>query len=136
VARFGGTLPERAFRWSPHTGMVDLGALGPTASSVAFGINDAGTAVGWSDEASGPRLTQVTKWPAGGGGPIALNGFPSIASLAEDINNAGQIVGSAAFDTRLSDTRPSSGRRKAACRDWAPSQPSFPGLAASTKKDW
>jgi len=103
VARFGGVLPERAFRWSPHTGMVNLGALGPTSSSVAFGINDAGTAVGWSDEASGPRLTQVTKWPAGGGGPIALNGFPSIASLAEDINNAGQIVGSAAFDTRLSD---------------------------------
>lgn len=103
IARFGGILPERAFRWSPGTGMVDLGALGPTSSSNAFAINDAGTVVGWSDEAQGPRLTQATKWPAGGGGPIALNDFPSIASLAEDINNAGQIVGSAAFDSRLND---------------------------------
>jgi len=99
LARFGGTLPERAFRWSPHTGMVNLGALGPDSSSVAFAINDAGTAAGYSDEAQGPRLTQVTKWPAGGGGPIALNDFPSIASLAEDINNAGQVVGSAAFNS-------------------------------------
>lgn len=103
LARFGGTLPDRAFRWSPGTGMVNLGALGPTSSSNAFGINDAGTVVGWSDEAQGPRLTQVTKWPGSGGGPIALNDFPSIASLAEDINNAGQIVGSAAFDARGHD---------------------------------
>lgn len=103
VARFPTAFPQRAFRWSPNTGMVNLGALGPESSSVAFAINDASTAAGWSDEAQGPRLTQVTKWPAGGGGPIALNDFPSIASLAEDINNAGQIVGSAAFDTRLND---------------------------------
>ena len=103
IARFGGVLPEKAFRWSPHTGMVNLGALGPTSGSNAFGINDAGTVVGWSDEAQGPRLTQVTKWPGGGGGPIALNDYPSIASLAEDINNAGQIVGSAAFDSRGHD---------------------------------
>ena len=104
TARFTSPLPRyHAFRWSPATGMVDLGALGPESTSVANAINDAGTAVGWSDEASGPRLTQVTKWPAGGGGPIPLNDFPSIASVAEDINNAGQIVGSAAFDTRLSD---------------------------------
>ena len=94
---------SHAFRWSPATGMVDLGALGPTSESLAYGINDAGTAAGWSDEASGPRLTQVTKWPAGGGGPIPLNAFPSIASIALDINNAGQIVGGAAFDTRLND---------------------------------
>ncbi|MBD8529668.1 MULTISPECIES: PKD domain-containing protein [unclassified Massilia] len=104
TARFTPPSPlSRAFRWSPSTGMVDLGALGPQSTSVATAINDAGTAVGWSDEASGPRLTQVTKWPDGGGGPIPLNDFPSIASVAEDINNAGQIVGSAAFDTRLSD---------------------------------
>jgi probable HAF family extracellular repeat protein len=104
TARFTPPSPlSRAFRWSPATGMVNLGALGPESTSVATAINDAGTTVGWSDEASGPRLTQVTKWPAGGGGPIPLNDFPSIASVAEDINNAGQIVGSAAFDTRLSD---------------------------------
>lgn len=103
VARFPGALRDTAFRWSPHTGMVNLGALGPQSTSVALAINDPGTAVGWSDEAQGPRLTQVTKWPAGGGGPIPLNDFPSIASLAEDINNAGQIVGSAAFDAGLSD---------------------------------
>jgi probable HAF family extracellular repeat protein len=104
TARFTPPAPlSRAFRWSPATGMVDLGALGPTSESLAYGINDGGTAVGWSDEASGPRLTQVTKWPAAGGGPIPLNAFPSIASIALDINNAGQIVGGAAFDTRLND---------------------------------
>jgi probable HAF family extracellular repeat protein len=104
TARFTPPSPlSRAFRWSPSTGMVDLGALGPTSESLAYAINDAGTAAGWSDEASGPRLTQVTKWPAGGGGPIPLNAFPSIASIALDINNAGQIVGGAAFETRLND---------------------------------
>jgi len=104
TARFTPPSPlSRAFRWNPATGMVDLGALGPDSESLAYGINDAGTAAGWSDEASGPRLTQVTKWPAGGGGPIPLNAFPSIASIALDINNAGQIVGGAAFDTRLND---------------------------------
>jgi len=102
-ARFVGTLPRfHAFRWSPHTGMVDLGALGPTSESVAFALNDAGIATGWSDEAAGPLLTQAVRWPYGSG-PIPLNGFPSIASIGYDINNAGQIVGGAAFDTRLSD---------------------------------
>jgi probable HAF family extracellular repeat protein len=103
VARFNvATGLDTAFRWSDRTGMVNLGSLGPTSSSVAFGINDAGTAVGWSDEAAGPRLTQVIKWPAGGG-IVPLNNFPSIASLAHAISNGGQIVGSAAFDDGLND---------------------------------
>lgn len=102
VARFAGVLRDTAFRWSPYSGMVNLGSLGTESASVALAINDPGTAVGWSDEPQGPRLTLVTKWPPGRG-PIALNEFPSIASVANDINNAGQIVGSAAFDARLSD---------------------------------
>jgi len=104
TARFPGSTPGfRAFRWTPQTGMVNLGSLGPTSQSFGFAINDAGTVVGSSDEAQGPSLTQVAIWPAAGGGPIPLNNFPSIASLAEDINNAGQIVGGAAFDAGLSD---------------------------------
>ncbi|QNA98610.1 PKD domain-containing protein [Massilia sp. Se16.2.3] len=103
AARFSGASPIfHAFRWSPHTGMVDLGSLGPTASSSALAINDAGTATGFSDEAAGPLLTLAVKWPAGGG-VIPLNSFPSIASIGYDINSAGQIVGGAAFDARLSD---------------------------------
>ncbi|MGJ9418994.1 PKD domain-containing protein [Massilia sp. CMS3.1] len=103
VARFNAaTGLDTAFRWSPRTGMVNLGSLGPTSRSVAFGINDAGTATGSSDGADGPILTQVVKWPASGG-LLPLNNFPSIASVANDINNAGQIVGSAAFDGRLND---------------------------------
>lgn len=100
AARFPGPQQTHAFRWSPHTGMVDLGSLG--TESVAVGINDAGTAVGLTDAASSGTLIVAAKWPAGGG-TIALNGFPSIASVANDINNSGQIVGSAAFDDRLND---------------------------------
>ncbi|MEW6022023.1 MAG: PKD domain-containing protein [Pseudomonadota bacterium] len=104
TARFpGSTPPGGAYRWTPQTGMVNLGSLGPESSSSGLALNDAGTIVGESDEAQGPRLTQVTKWPAAGGGPIPLNDFPSIASRALDINEQGQIVGGAAFDTRLSD---------------------------------
>jgi probable HAF family extracellular repeat protein len=103
VAQFTPPSPRNlAFRWSPHTGMVNLGSLGPDSGSVAFAINDPGTATGFSEEASGPSLIQAVRWPPGGG-PIPLNDFASIASTGLDINNAGQIVGGAAFDARLSD---------------------------------
>ncbi|KQQ86571.1 hypothetical protein ASF77_19920 [Massilia sp. Leaf139] len=93
---------DLAFRWSPATGMVNLGSLGPESESVAFAINDPGTATGWSDGPTGPILTQAVKWPPGGG-LVPLNDFPSIASSGLDINNAGQVVGGAAFDSRLND---------------------------------
>lgn len=99
VARFPGQRQEHAFRWSPRTGMVDLGSL--NNYSAAFGINDAGTAVGYSEAAAEPGiLIQPVRWPAGGG-IIPLSDFPDPAAVAEDINNAGQIVGSAAFGPGL-----------------------------------
>jgi probable HAF family extracellular repeat protein len=91
---------SHAFRWSQHTGMVDLGSFGD--SSVAFAINDAGTTAGFSNSPDSGFLVLATKWPPTGG-PVALNSFPSPASYGNDINNAGQIVGSAAFDAGLSD---------------------------------
>jgi probable HAF family extracellular repeat protein len=101
TARFAGTAPFfRAFRWSPYTGMLDLGSLGN--ESAALAINEAGTAVGYTDAPGSGTLILAAKW-APGGGTVALNSFPSIASVANDINNAGQIVGSAAFDAGLSD---------------------------------
>lgn len=101
AARFPGQVGiTHAFRWSQHTGMVDLGSF--RDNSVAFAINDAGTSVGFSDSPGSGSLVLATKWPATGG-PVALNSFPSIASYGNDINNAGQIVGSAAFDAGLTD---------------------------------
>lgn len=99
VARFPSQPQEHAFRWSPSTGMVDLGSL--NNYSAAFGINDAGTAVGYSEAASEPGiLIEPVRWPAGGG-IFSLGGFPDPAATAEDINEAGQIVGSASFGPGL-----------------------------------
>lgn len=88
-----------AFRWSPHTGMVSLGTLGPDVISQGRAINDAGTVVG-SSQAPNSNLSYPTIWPPGGGGPVPLSNFRSENSSAFDINNAGQIIGVAAFDER------------------------------------
>lgn len=102
IAVFPESAPNgRAFRWSPRTGMVDLGSL--NNYSGAFAINEAGTAVGYTEGPLDPGfLTLAAGWPAAGG-LIPLNNFASVASVANDINNAGQIVGSAAFDAGLND---------------------------------
>ncbi len=76
---------EHAFIWT-HGAMQDLGTLGGS-NSRAFGLNDLGEVVGESEDASG--LSRGFVWTEGSMSP--LGGLIS----ACDINNSGQVLGSA-----------------------------------------
>jgi probable HAF family extracellular repeat protein len=88
-----GTQINRAFRWSPATGLLDLGSLPGGSSTSATGINDAGQVVGSAQVGTlGPshafRYTD-------GAGMVDLGTLPGHTnSLAGGINNAGQVTGS------------------------------------------
>jgi probable HAF family extracellular repeat protein len=70
----------------------DLGALPGDTSSVATAINANGDVVGWSTGPTGSRAFVYTDL----GGLVALPGLPNRPlSVARDINDAGDIVGSA-----------------------------------------
>jgi probable HAF family extracellular repeat protein len=70
----------------------DLGALSGDTSSVAWAINARGDVVGWSHGPNGTRAFLYTD----AGGMVALPGLPSRPrTLARDINDVGDIVGSA-----------------------------------------
>lgn len=87
---------RHAFRWAPQTGMVDLGSL--QTDSVGWALNAAGTVVGSTQTGeSGPG--QAVRWPATT--PIGITPFVTANSVASDINNAGQVVGTAALDSTL-----------------------------------
>jgi len=100
TAAFSGTVPFTAFRWTPATGMVNLGSFGNT--SYGYAINEAGTVVGYSE---GPELGIVArafKWTPSGG-LQSLVSTSSVVSSANDINEAGKIVGSGTSDPALND---------------------------------
>ena len=87
----------RAFRWSPNVGLKELGTLGG-ARSVGLGVAADGSVVGWSDTAMGE--THGFHWREGTTGGIPSNpemkdlGSWAGSSVANDINDAGVIVGS------------------------------------------
>lgn len=85
----------RAFRWSPATGMIDLGSFG--GISFASAINDAGTVVGESEVDNGGPFSQTAfRWTQATG--IAPFGtLPSRFTVANDVDNAGRIVGATPF---------------------------------------
>jgi probable HAF family extracellular repeat protein len=88
-----------AFRWTPTTGLVNLGSL--NMSSSGFALNDAGTVVGGSESVEGGLGQNAVRWP--GTTPIAITPFATPFSAAWDINNAGQIVGNGGLDPGFSD---------------------------------
>jgi probable HAF family extracellular repeat protein len=76
-----------AFYWSRGTGMLDLGLLHPDdGSSGAYGVNDAGAVVGFSG-------TYGFLWTKNGGMQDIGNLGSKGSTVAEGINNSGQIVG-------------------------------------------
>jgi probable HAF family extracellular repeat protein len=87
----GGGSSEYAFDWTTSGGMVDLGALGGSAS-VAYGVNDNGEVVGEAQLASGP--SHAFSWTQAGG-MVDLETLGGLYSAAYAVNDNGQIVGSA-----------------------------------------
>ena len=85
---------QHAFLWSPSQGMKDLGTLSGATVSGAIGLNDAGTAVGYSNIKGQPVTEFVAvQWPSTGGirNLGTLSGGAS--SAAFQINSAGEISG-------------------------------------------
>ena len=84
---------SRGFRWTPTTGMVDLGTLPGCANSSAICINRHGHIVGWVYGCAGDGIGVIWK----DGRIIDLNTVVPPGSItisgAWDINDAGQIIG-------------------------------------------
>lgn len=77
---------------TPYYIVQDLGALPGDSSSVAWGINQRGDLVGWSNGPNGYRAFVFTD----AGGMLALPGLPDKPrTIARRINDAGDIVGTA-----------------------------------------
>ncbi|TDM05688.1 MAG: hypothetical protein C4K60_13235 [Ideonella sp. MAG2] len=79
-----------AFRWQggQKTRLEDL--VGGSIFSVAYGLNDAGEAVGVCNDGVG--INSACKWPSGSELPVRLDAG-IYSSMAKDINNLGDVVG-------------------------------------------
>jgi len=82
---------EYAFLWSQDGGLLDLGANLGWQWSVAIGINDRGQVVGWYSDVPGSQNAFL--WTSGQAANLgaACDG----RSSAWDVNDAGQVIGSA-----------------------------------------
>jgi probable HAF family extracellular repeat protein len=81
-----------AFRWAPAYGMWDMVSVNNRTLGNAF--NDRGDIVGTAEPrpGAGQQAMAWTMW-----GVMPIKPFSTMYSTSHDINNAGQIVGSAAF---------------------------------------
>jgi probable HAF family extracellular repeat protein len=89
VGSYGNVNSGYAFLWTRLDGIQDLGTIGGATRSYATGINASGEVVGANIMEDGSRTAFV--WTSDGGmQPIGTLGSTSIA---EAINDAGQVVG-------------------------------------------
>ena len=81
--------PREATVWT-GTSPAGLGTLSNAGSSVAFGINNAGNVVGWSDSSDG---TRAFSWESGSGMSCLGTRPGGTQTRAYNINASGQSVG-------------------------------------------
>jgi len=92
VVRDGGGLATHAFRWTPETGMIDLGsAAGETGNSVAHDVNASGMIVG-SSQAPGAVFQRAAIWTPEG--EIVVIGPAGYSSHAQLVTDTGVVFGS------------------------------------------
>ncbi len=86
-----------AFRWTPNSGMVDLGTLGGP-QSVAWDVSaDGSVVVGWSEDASGKN--RAFRWTAATG-MVALGTLPGGGeSMAFGVSADGSVIVGCAIDS-------------------------------------
>lgn len=101
VGTIVGEWAGRARRYTDAHGLVDLGA---GSRSAAFGINEAGTIVGWKLNTNGPQ--QPFRYTDAGG--IKMLSLPPTCTMIEDggkcalqINNGDIVVGTAMSSTGM-----------------------------------
>jgi probable HAF family extracellular repeat protein len=87
-----GSVDQHAFAW--HAGTTTfIPTIGGTAN-VAFGVNDAGTVVGWSETPDGIAHARAFRWSAGVLTDLGtLPGGAFDSSAAQAINASGYTVG-------------------------------------------
>jgi probable HAF family extracellular repeat protein len=92
----------RAFLWDKQEGMRDLGTLSGGTDAIPGMINESGQVVGWSYTSSAPNVNCVPQFVLTTGsfiwdkknGMTDLGSFGGTCTLAADLNNRGQVVGS------------------------------------------
>jgi probable HAF family extracellular repeat protein len=80
-----------AFTWTPNLGFRVLHVPAGAASTMAKGINAAGSVVGYAEAADGSRWAIL--WDANGDAHEIGAAHPANQSQANGINDAGQVVG-------------------------------------------
>jgi probable HAF family extracellular repeat protein len=86
-----------AFVWTPRTAPLDLGAFGPSLSSDATVMNNAGMVAGDAESGSGGPFSLVAfRWTKASG-IHTIGTLPSEFTFSTDINAAGHIVGESPF---------------------------------------
>jgi probable HAF family extracellular repeat protein len=102
-ARISGCCVNHAAIWQADGSVTDLGLqLASFADSTAYGINDEGAAVGTAVSEWGGYY-QAVVWNQGKGSVLAPL-FANTTSIAYDINNKGQIVGTSGHATLWDDS--------------------------------
>jgi probable HAF family extracellular repeat protein len=92
----------RAFLWDKQRGMQDLGTLPGGTDAQALLVNERGQVVGWSYTSSAPTAVCALEglslttgsflWDEESG-MVNLGGFGGSCTLAQGLNNRGQVVG-------------------------------------------
>ena len=96
-----GVPTQDPFLWTQQDGMIDLGTLGGTVG-FPVGLNNRGEVIGQSYLA-GDQIPDPFLWDGQKMVDMFTGGIGGNFQIANAINDAGEIVGGAAFPNRISD---------------------------------